>query len=203
VALALLVDRLGEGGVLSVPGYHLGRELQQEAVASGYDDAVERGLLEGIGWPEDGYRLFDIACFSGSCKGGFFVPFAESNFLSVHRALLDRVGGIHPGFVSRGGGFVNLDLYAEICAAPDCELYVAPGEGTFHQFHGGVTTGGVPAAAREALMAGFVAEYRALRGRDYHLPTREASFIGAVPAPARRFVKASLESWDARDTRRT
>lgn len=198
VSLALLAERLGETSVLSVPGYHLGRELQQEAVQSGYDEEEERGLLLGIGWPGDGYRLFDIACFSGSCRGGFFVPLAESNFLSFDRSVLDRIGGIHPGFVSRGGGFVNLDLYAEVCALPDTRLLVTPGEGTFHQFHGGVTTGGIRHLAREQLMEGFVAEYRSIRGRDYQVPTREALLFGAVPGPARRFVRASLESWEAR-----
>ncbi|HKK23530.1 MAG TPA: hypothetical protein VJ947_07575, partial [Pseudohaliea sp.] len=66
--------RLHDNAIVAVPGYHIGSELQQLAVANGYDVGQDQQLLASIDWPRDGYRLFDIACFSGSCAGGFYLP---------------------------------------------------------------------------------------------------------------------------------
>lgn len=196
VELALLTHRATDRAALSIPGYHLGSELQQRAVAGGYDEIAEADLLESIGWPLDGYRLFDVACLSGSCAGGFFAPFAESNCLCVPRAVHERLGGFDSRFLLRGGGYSNLDYYARVCAQDDVTLFVAPGEGTFHQFHRGVTTGGGDPASREALMAALHDEYRAIRGKDFALPTREPLFVGRIAPSARRFVVQSTKAWE-------
>ncbi len=87
--------------------------------------AVAR-LLEQIAWPSDGYRLFDIACLSGSCAGGFFAPFAESNCLCLPKGHFERLGGFDPAFVSAGGGYVNLDFYRRVCELPDSEVRDSP-----------------------------------------------------------------------------
>jgi hypothetical protein len=195
VELALLVHRSGRRAVLSVPGYHLGSELQQRAAESGYDEAAEARLLASIGWPDDGYRLFEIACLSGSCAAGFFGPIAESNCLCVPTELFQALGGFDTRYASPGGGFCNLDFYARVVEAPDVTLFVAPGEGTFHQFHGGVTTGGVRAQARAKLMEDLRAEYRAIRGKDFALVDREAMYVGRIPKAARPFVRHSAERW--------
>jgi hypothetical protein len=195
VELALMAHRAAEGAVLAAPGYHLGAELQQRAVDSGYDEVTESHLLASIGWPSDGYRLFDIACLSGSCAGGFFLPFAESNCLCVPKSAFERLGGFDPAFVSLGGGYVNLDFYARACELPETTLFVAPGEGTFHQFHRGVTTGGLRDDARARLMSDISGEYRALRGKEFTLPSREPFYLGRIPTNARRFVQRSARSW--------
>ena len=52
----LLGHQMSPSAVVTVPGYHLGRELQQEAVASGYGVEEERRLMRSIAWPEDGPR---------------------------------------------------------------------------------------------------------------------------------------------------
>lgn len=201
VELALMARRAAPLGVLSVPGYHLGSELQQRSALSGYDEAAEAALLAQIQWPEDGYRLFDIACFSGSCAGGFFLPYAESNCLSMPRRVWNALGGYDERFVAVGGGYSNLDLYTRICAVPDVTLFVAPGEGTFHQIHGGITTGGTSGDERARLMEAFVAEYRAVRGRDFEMPSREPLYLGRIGESARCFVLDSAEKWAARPGR--
>lgn len=195
VELALMAHRAAEGAVLGVPGYHLGTELQQRAVESGYDEAAESRLLASIDWSSDGYRLFDIACLSGSCAGGFFVPFAESNCLCMPKTTFERLGGFDPAFVSPGGGYVNLDFYVRLCELPETTLFVAPGEGTFHQFHRGVTTGGLRDEARARLMTDIGAEYRSLRGKEFTSPSREPFYLGKIPVNARRFVQRSARSW--------
>ena len=83
----LLGHKLSDSSVVSIPGYHLGDKLQQENVSHGYGLETERKLMQSIQWPSDGYRLFDIACFSGSSACGFFLPNSESNCISVPREL--------------------------------------------------------------------------------------------------------------------
>lgn len=180
--------------VISVPGYHIGREIQQESVDSGYGPEVEAALLRSIEWPANGYRLFEIACFSGSCAGGFFRPFAESNCLAMPRSLLEELGGIDPRFDLPGGGNANLDLYRRACLHPRAELVVLPGEGSFHQFHGGVTTNvSRQSPARQAMMKALDEQYVALRGEGYRPPEKEAIYFGRIPPQAMRFVRESAE----------
>jgi hypothetical protein len=198
VELALMAHRAVPNALVSVPGYHLGTELQQRAVKSGYDESAERLLLSSIAWPEDGYRLFDVACFSGSCAAGFLLPYAESNCLCLTKDSFDRLKGLDERFVSRGGGYVNLDLYLRATELPDVTLFVTPGEGTFHQFHGGITTGGVGSEQRERLMIDIHDEYKAIRGHAFALPRREALLLGRVPPSARRFVEESVRNWGRR-----
>ncbi len=178
--------------VVAVPGYHLGLTLQQEAVNHGYDEAEEMRLLESIAWQEDGYRLFDIACVSGSCKGGFFRPNAESNCLCMPRHIWEAVGGIDPRFTETGGGQANPDLYKRVCEHPLTDLVITPGEGTFHQFHGGVTTG-TKGDVRERHMQNHFEQYKSLRGRYYKPPTTQARLYGKVSANAMPFMRRSVE----------
>jgi hypothetical protein len=178
--------------VVAVPGYHLGRTVQQEAMSEGYDQGEEALLLESIAWPGDGYRLFDIACFSRSGAVGFFRPNAESNCICMPRHIWDAVGGFDPAFTETGGGQANPDLYKRVCEHPGVDLIITPGEGTFHQFHGGVTTG-TPPEERKIHMKNHFAQYRALRGESYSPPNKTARLYGSVPVNAMRFLQRSLE----------
>lgn len=192
VSAIIEASRLHDSAIVAVPGYHLGHIVQQEALKEGYDEAEEARLLQSIEWPDDGYRLFDIACFSRSNAAGFFRPAGESNCLCLPRRIWDAVGGYDPAFVGTGGGFANPDLYKRVCELPGIELIVTPGEGTFHQFHGGITTG-TPAEERERYMAQNLAHYRALRGRIFRSPETRASLFGRIAPPAMRFMEISLE----------
>lgn len=185
-------SRTSPNAVVAVPGYHLGYKLQQEAVNQGYDEAEELRLLEGISWQEDGYRLFDIACVSGSCKSGFFRPNAESNCLCLPRHIWEAVGGIDPRFTETGGGQANPDLYKRVCELPQTDLIITPGEGSFHQFHGGVTTGTL-GEERERHMHNHFEQYKSLRGSYYKAPTTQARLYGKVPPNAMRFMRRSVE----------
>lgn len=177
--------------VVSIPGYHLGRELQQTAVGSGYDRDTERDLLASIAWPGDGYRLFDIACFSGSCSPGFFLPNSESNCISMPLAVWHALGGFDPLFDLPGGGLINLDFYKRACELPEVQHVIVPGEGTFHQFHGGVTTGGVSREVRADYIERSRSQYRALRGADFSSPRTSPVYLGTIPVQAQKFVHYS------------
>ncbi len=189
----ILGHRLHDNAVVSIPGYHIGHELQQEAVKSGYGVESERSLIESIDWPRNGYRLFDIACFSGSSAPGFFLPNSESNCISIPGEIWAELGGCDPRFNLRGGGLTNLDLYKRACEFPGVQHVIIPGEGTFHQFHGGVTTGGEEESVTGAYMDSSKKQYRQLRGGDYVNPVTNPVFLGQFPPQAQKFLHYSSE----------
>jgi hypothetical protein len=189
----ILGHRITADAVVTVPGYHLGRELQQEAVGSGYGVEQERALLESVDWPARGYRLFDIACFSGSCIPGFFLPNSESNCISIPRHIWDQLGGCDCAFDLRGGGLINLDLYRRAVEFSGVQHIILPGEGTFHQFHGGVTTGGEEDGVREAYIEHSKAQYRQLRGVEHSNPETTPIYLGELPEQVQKFIYYSAK----------
>lgn len=160
--------------------WHLGPKVQNESILDGYDQAAEDRLLESIDWRGDGYELFRIATLATSSAGGWFRPIGESNCLAVPRAAWDTLGGLDERFTSAGGGFVNLDFYRRACDRAGTLLMLL-GEGTFHQFHGGVATN-VPWSRHPA--AAFHDEYVAVRGMPFAAPAREAVYLGRLPPQA-------------------
>ena len=193
--------RISSTAVVTVPGYHIGSEVQQDAVESGYDEETDQSLVASTGWPDNGYGLFDIACFSESCAVGFFLPNGESNCISMPRRVWEVLRGCDPRFNLRGGGLVNLDLYKRACEFPGVQHVLLPGEGTFHQFHGGVTTGGDPKARRQALIAEIREQYRAIRGEDFTRPVTRPIFLGELPPQALRFMDISCANAQAQHKR--
>jgi hypothetical protein len=83
---------------------------------------------------------------------------------------------------------VNLDFHRRACAAAAPVVHLL-GEGTFHQFHGGVATN-VPAARHP--FAGFHEEYVRLRGEPFAPPTALPVVIGTLPPQAIPFLERSL-----------
>ncbi|MEI2642881.1 MAG: hypothetical protein V9G10_11260 [Candidatus Nanopelagicales bacterium] len=56
------------------------------------------------------------------------------------RSAITAMGGPHVRFDQVGGGALNPDLFRELAELPQTQLVILPGEASFHQFHGGVTT---------------------------------------------------------------
>lgn len=193
VAHTLSASCLADSVAVVVPGYHLGDQLQQRAAAAGYDESVEARLLEQIAWPADGYRLFDIAVLSGTSKGGFFRPFAESNFLCLPRPVWDELGGMDHRFDVVGGGFANLDLYRRAIDHAAIVPVMLPGEGTFHQFHRGATTGGTVAEQRDAIVAASREQYAAIRGEPFGPPRKRFLYFGAMSPHALPVMRYSAD----------
>jgi len=175
--------------IVSLPGYHLGATLQQESVSSGYNSEVESTLLDSIEWPKNGYRLFEISTLSASCGGGLLKPFSESNCLVMPKKVFNKLGGYEMRFQSKGGGLVNLDMYRRACEYPGAELVELIGEGSFHQFHGGVTTN-LPMASEErvTLMKNMMEEYQRIRGKPFQKSLKTPCLYGKLPESAQRFV---------------
>lgn len=182
--LALTTD-----AVVAVPGYHLGEQDQKFNRTAQHDETSEAALLEKTGWTADGYRLFDIACLSGANTHGYLHPLMESNCITFSGAAFAAIGGAHEGFQTPGGGSVNLDLYRNLVLRPGSELFVLPGEGSFHQFHGGITT--AESADLEAVLATHREEMKRIRGEYYSAAKREPTLYGTVAGPALRFLHFS------------
>lgn len=177
VQYALAGFRVTENAMVTVPGYHLGVDEQHRDPA--HDQDVERAMLESIDWHSDGYQLFSRAVlFRGRHQPGYLRAMLESNALFCSRANYTRVGGIDLRFDLPGGGMANLDLYRRIGDLSDTRLFVLPGEGTFHQFHGGTTTRSDP--DREKVMDDFKAQYLELRGEPYRSVQKRPTILGAV-----------------------
>ena len=186
----MAAERLHSNAIVAVPGYHLGQKVQQEAMLEGYDEAFEQSLLEKIQWPQDGYRLFEICCLSGTSAGGYLKPLGESNVLAIPKPIWDKLGGYDPGFTETGGGQCNLDLHKRAVELPETVLVTLIGEGSFHQFHGGITTG-TKGEERLKAMQDHFNQYAELRGQAYTPPLNRSIFLGTLPDCALRFVRHS------------
>ena len=175
--------------VVATLSWHLGPKQQNQSMLEGYDQTVEDQLLGGIDWRGDGYRLFDVSSFAASSKPGWFLPIGESNCLTVWREAYDRLGGFDERFQTPGGGLAVLDFYRRACDA--LPLVLLLGEGTFHQFHGGVATN-APVARHP--FPTFHAEYLRIRGEPYALPSASGHFLGTMPPQCLRFLDDSVRN---------
>lgn len=203
-ALAIMID----GACLSSPGvlsggllafrtfprpvvvtryFFLGPGDQMDTIYAGYDRAEEDRLLASISWPDDGYRLFEIASPDAGGRGaiGWLTGWFESNCLFLPRNVFDELGGYDERFDLPGGGFLNLDILIRALGLVGTQPVQLLGEGVFHQVHGGVTTN-VSRADLEARVRSYNEQYAALRGP---LPARQPKsyyFMGRLPHPACR-----------------
>ncbi|MGR9106200.1 MAG: glycosyltransferase family A protein [Gammaproteobacteria bacterium] len=180
---AMLAFRAFEDPTVSVFGWHLGPQIQNRSITEGYNQSTEDALLEKIGFPSDGYRLFDISVFAGSCQGGWFAPIAESNAVFLRKAAFWDIGGYDERFDSPGGGFVNLDFYHRAVLRDNKELVVLLGEGVFHQFHGGIATNSGESELKKNLEL-WRGQYQELRGIEFQSPKKKPIYLGTVPENA-------------------
>jgi len=163
--------------VVAVLGLHLGPGHQRQTVEQGYSKAVEDQLLDLVGWPRNGYGLFQIAAWGGSCPGGWLSDASESNCIIVSRPLFDELGGYDERFTMPGGGLVNLDFYKRAVEQSDSTLIYLAGEGCFHQLHSGVTTG---ERKQGHSFQELNEEYRALRGHGFTRPKQQPLVYGQL-----------------------
>jgi len=172
VAACRAAAALHPRAVVATINHQLGPKLQFHAEDTGYDRHVEDRLLASIGWPTDGYRLFEIA--TTELRAGVRGPMLESNALFLRRTLWDELHGYDERFTEPGGGMVNPDTFIRANALPETQLIRIVGEGTFHQFHGGLSTSSLR-GAMETLRAGSRA-YLRRRGRPL-APVRASGWL--------------------------
>jgi glycosyltransferase involved in cell wall biosynthesis len=193
IANALHILQVFPNPIVATIALHLGPEVQFRSMLKGYDKAEEDRLLNSIGWPADGYRLFEIGVLAPSSNAGWFAPLAESNLIFVQRALFDRVGGMDERFAIRGGGIVNLDFYNRVCEVPDTQLFCLLGEATFHQLHGGVMTNR-PEDQAGVEMRRYLEEYEGIRGKPFVRCPRMHLLYGDARHGTLRLIRDTAET---------
>ncbi|MBU2605852.1 MAG: glycosyltransferase [Alphaproteobacteria bacterium] len=192
----LSVLRQEPDAFVGTTGFHLGSQRQPIAVLSGYNQQVEDELLASIGWPKQGYRLFEICSPGGSAGGAWFGGASESNAPLLLKARYLELGGFDPAFDIPGGGLVNLDFY-ERAVTSGKPYYMLVGEGTFHQIHGGVTTSKsvreVEADGRTTFQR-YTDQYEAIRSRPWKIPQRLPILYGIHRPQCSKISLAALKS---------
>lgn len=188
---ALDAITIDQNAMVIVPGYNLGTHEQHQATAYGYDESAEIALLESINWPRDGYRLFDIASIGGANPQGIFHPFMECNCLFVSKETFVEVGAADERFDMRGGGALNLAIYRRLAMHPRTRTFLLPGEGSFHQYHGGVTTSAFE--GRDEALQKQLDQLNDILGAPFRSPTIQPALLGAVHPPAMRHLLHSAE----------
>ena len=163
-------------------GRYLGNKFQRVAIVEGYNQQAEDDMLAKSGWENDGYKLFDISVFDESSGPTWFDPVAESNSLFMWRSLWDELGGYAEGFITPGGGLVNLDTWKRACELPDTVPTLLLGEATFHQVHGGIATNGSLEKVQE-----FYTEYFNIYGEEFDVPMPAIRLVGTfVSTPTQK-----------------
>lgn len=171
--------------VVATRYFWMGPAEQNLSITQGYDKSVEDELLRSIDWPNDGYRLFEVGVplRAGPENLTWLNRMFESNCLFMKRSLFNSLGGVDERFDLPGGGVVNMDIFKRAVDAPGVTAVQLVGEGSFHQLHGGTTTN-VSQEQRDASIAGFMDQYRAIRGTDDIITTNQFQFIGHLPTKA-------------------
>src|SRR2546423_503260 len=176
---------LFERSVVATIGWYLGFDFQRWAIRHGYNKDREDALLAKIGWPQDGYRLFEIGTPDESSVDGWLQPIAESNALFLSRASWGMLDGFDERFDEPGGGLVNHDVFRRALELPDAELVHLLGEGTFHQLHHGIATNAAVEQAGENWTR-WVKQYESITRRRYEWPRsrRRPKYVGSLSQPA-------------------
>jgi glycosyltransferase involved in cell wall biosynthesis len=181
----LAAFRAFENPFIYTLGWHLGEEVQNISIATGYDQIAEDRLLESVDWRANGYALFSISSLALSCREGWFSTVAESNCFALRKSEFVRLGGFDDAFQEPGGGLVNLDFFSLACGALELTPVLLLGEGTFHQFHGGVATN---VEMTNHPWEKFHEEYVRVRGKPYAPPQFSPHYFGRLSPEARRFL---------------
>ncbi len=192
LALEALADK---DALVVVPAYY----LTERGRDGGDPEAVlqhEQQLLEQLDWRKNGYRLFQHACFSNGNRHGYLDPIMECTALFTQTQRLRTAGGADERFNLRGGGALNLHLYRKLATEIEGEIYILPGEGNFHQFHGGTST--TPGEVRDRLVRAFKTQLDEFWPGGFKAVSREPLLYGPVTQHALPFLQRSAQSAEVR-----
>jgi hypothetical protein len=200
---ALKGCKLSDDAFITVPTYHLGPQEQHLSSHAGYDEDAETRLLKSIAWQSDGYQLFTVSSWCGANPRGYLAPIMESNCYFASRQAFDAIGKADLRFQHKGGGSLNLDIVRKLGIRPNSLFITLCGEGSFHQYHGGVTSN----STRQQFVETFQAQLQDLWSDDYQFLERNPILLGSISEPAydrlsfssekmlRRFGVCSKKQW--------
>jgi len=204
IEYALLAFQMSREALVMVPGYHLGEQDQKFHLDSGHTEEKEIAKLQELHWQENGYRLFQFAAWSSSNQRGYFQPMQECSCIFTSRKNFEAIGKADTRFDLPGGGSINLHIYRRLGLLPHSKLFVLPGEGSFHQFHGGITTQQLADNdERLAILKRFDQQLDEIWQGEFKALTREPLMLGAVTRWAQPFLAKASEFASARFHRLT
>jgi len=188
---SLIAGQAFSNPLITSLAWHLGPKEQNLSMLEGYDQAIEDQLLETVDWKSDGYQLFDISTQASSSRCGFFGGLPEElSYFTVRKSRFLEMGGFCEEFRSPGGGLVNHDFLQRAVQINELDIIMLLGEGSFHQFHGGIATNAKP---EEHPFASFAKEYQEIRGNKFEMLVQPdpASFnyLGSMPKAALKFIQ--------------
>jgi hypothetical protein len=194
-----MAHRAVEHAVIVTPGYHLGGNGQENNEDNHYNEVIEQQLLAELDWKENGYRLFDIAAFSPANKLSYMHPIMECNCLFASRLSFERIGYCDERFMLKGGGSVNLHIYRQLGTLPESEIVVLAGEGSFHQYHGGVSTSQYSDRSQE--IDSHNSQLSSFWENNFQAVRKEPILLGAVTSWAQVFLQSSSKYAQKRSIR--
>lgn len=187
VKTALAAAGMHPRSFVATLGFHLGPKVQQVSVTEGYTREIEDSLLASIGWPRDGYRLFEVSALGGSYIYGVLKVPSETTFCVMKTALFHEINGYDERFVQLGGGLASFDFFRRALEAAGEGFVMLVGEGTFHQLHYGATTqaGGIGRRYDGDASLGdvYTREYEQIVGRPFAFATQVPLLFGRVTHP--------------------
>lgn len=190
VEYALAISRTSENPLLAVPTFNLGPYLHYQNIDYQYTEETEKQLLEKANWKKNGYRLFDICNIGEANPRGIFQPFMESNCYFTSRNNFSVIGYADERFQLPGGGSLNLHMFRSVGMLDQCEHYwIMVGEGSFHQFHHGVTT--AQKDGRKDKLEQFREQLENIWQGRFPALEREPLLIGAATSNAQDFLRYS------------
>lgn len=204
IEYTLLAFTMSQEALVMVPGYHLGDQDQKFHLDSGHSEEKEIARLKELQWQENGYRLFQFAAWSSSNQRGYFQPMQECSCIFTTRKNFEIIGKADTRFDLPGGGSINLHIYRSLGMLPHSKLFVLPGEGSFHQFHGGITTQQLADNdERQLMLKRFDQQLDEIWQGKFKALTREPLMLGAVTRWAQPFLAKASEFASTRFNRLT
>lgn len=190
VEYALMAQTIDEDALVAVPGYSIGWQDQRFHRENAYSETVEAELLASTNWRQHGYRLFDIATISGANPNGCMSPLMECNCVFTSARNFERIGQADMDYQLPGGGSINLHIFRQLGLLPESRHYfIMPGEGSFHQFHGGITT--AQWDDLDEVLETHRKQLHSYWGGKFHSLRREPMLLGAVTSHAQKFLHYS------------
>ena len=166
------------GAIVALRQWFIGGD-QRWLSSVGYSRELEDLLFARINWPDQGYRIFNIASPMFESPNSWFDGLSESNCLFVPSDLYRQIGGFDEAFEIPGAGFANLDLFRRAAAAAVAVVCLV-GEASFHQYHGGVTTN-IDDAEKDRRVRAYAAQYEQVRGEEFvNLAPEKIRLAGSI-----------------------
>lgn len=172
---SLDIIKINPNAFITTTGFHIGKHHQNYSILNGYNQEVEDKLLEKVNWQSNGYALFKISSLYQDGYS-FFSHLAESNCFMVKTSHMRDIS-FHQGFISKGGGLINLSVFKDLIEIKQLQVYALIGEATFHQFHGGAASN---ISMAEHPVQEYRKEYKSIMGKEFSVPKYNPIYYGDI-----------------------